>query len=427
MKKFLGITAVLILLMQTVSCYAFPEIKAEAAIVSLSDGQQIIYSKNADKRISPSGLTKLFTALTAYDLKDVNETVTVDENITEYVSSYEITARLMPGEMLSLYDLLGAMVVGSANDAAYQVAISCSGGVEPFVEKMNEKAKQLGLKNTKFVNPTGYYDNNQYTSAEDMLVIYKNLYQNEMLKKLVTCRSHTVGPTNVSKKRIFWSNNHLINTYYETKYFYQHAVSGKISSSSEGGCSAVTTASKGNMNVMCVVLNSKLDSGVNYSLVDSKDMYEYIFENYTPVTVAKENELICESKLKNASGASYVLVNAKTQLKGIIKKGDSADSIEKKLDLPETLSAPLEKGQKVGTVSYSYGGNLVGTVNLIVGEDVEFNPIKYVFNGIGWFFGLKSVRTVIAVIVILLIIFAALFVYMVYKSQKQRKKRRNRK
>ena len=96
------------------------------------------------KKISPSGLTKLFAALTAYDLKDINETIIVDENITEYVSPYEISARLRPGEMLSLYDLLGALVVGSANDAAYQTAITCSGSEEAFVEKDEREGKGAG-------------------------------------------------------------------------------------------------------------------------------------------------------------------------------------------------------------------------------------------------------------------------------------------
>ncbi len=178
---------------------------------------------------------------------------------------------------------------------------------------------------------------------------------------------------------------------------------------------------------MCIILNSPLDSGINYSLVDSKNLYEYVFENYTPVTVVKENELMCESKLKNASGASYVLVNAKTQLKGIVKKGDGTDKIEKKLNIPEALSAPLEKGQKVGTASFSYDGNTVGSVNLTVGDDISFNPVKYAFNGVGWFFGLKIVRTVIAVVVLLFIILAVSFVYYVNKAQKKRVKRRNRK
>lgn len=427
MKKLVCLIFSLILILPSGVCFAFPEIKADCAIVALTDGQQIVYSKNPEKKISPSGLTKLFAALTAYDLKDINETIIVDENITEYVSPYEISARLRPGEMLSLYDLLGALVVGSANDAAYQTAITCSGSEEAFVEKMNAKAKALGLKNTRFTNVTGFYDENQYVCASDMLTVYRKIYENEALKKLVNRRSWVIEPTNVSKRRTFWSNNHLINTYYETKYFYSYAASGKISSSSEGGCSAVTTASKGGMNLMCIILNSPLDSGINYSLVDSKNLYEYVFENYTPVTVVKENELMCESKLKNASGASYVLVNAKTQLKGIVKKGDGTDKIEKKLNIPEALSAPLEKGQKVGTASFSYDGNTVGSVNLTVGDDISFNPVKYAFNGVGWFFGLKIVRTVIAVVVLLFIILAASFVYYVNKAQKKRVKRRNRK
>jgi len=426
MKNIICVILALIFSLSCVVVFAQPDYRGQSVIVALTDGEQIIYSKNPDDRISPSGLTKLFTALTAYDLKDMNETVIVAENIEDYTSNLEITARLKPGEMLLFYDLLGAMVVGSANDAAYQTAITCCGDIETFVGKMNEKAKSMGLENTNFTNPTGIYDENQYTSASDMLTIYKAFYKNEVLKKLVSSQRWIIEPTNVSKKRVYWTNNHLLSTYYELKYFYNYAVSGKISSSSEGGYSIVATAVKGGMNVIVIVLNSQLDQGVNYSLVDATKAFDYVFENYTPITAVKENELICEIKVKNSADASYTLANAKTQLKGVIKKTDSTDLIEKKVDVPQYVEAPLTKGDTVGCASYHYNGYLLGDVELIVTEDIGFSAIKYVGNGIAWFFGLTAVKVVIALILILFVAAALLFIYLVRKAEQKKKSRKTK-
>ncbi len=426
MKKFICVILALIFSLPCVAVFAQPDYRGQSVIVALTDGEQIIYSKNPNDRISPSGLTKIFTALTAYDLKSLDETIIVAENIADYTSNLEITARLKPGEMLSFYDLLGAMVVGSANDAAYQTAITCCGDIEAFVGKMNEKAKAMGLENTNFTNPTGIYDENQYTSAADMLTIYRAFYKNEMLKELVSSQRWIIEPTNVSKKRVYWTNNHLLSTYYELKYFYRYAVSGKISSSSEGGYSIVATAARGGMNVIVIVLNSQLDQGVNYSLVDATNAFDYVFENYSPVTAVKENELICEIKVKNSADAGYTLANAKTQLKCVIKKTDSADLIEKKVNVPDFIEAPLSKGDVVGSAEYSYNGYPVGDVELVVSEDIGFSAIKYVGNGIAWFFGLAAVKAIIAVIVILFVAAVVLLVYLVRKAEQKKKSRKTK-
>lgn len=425
MKKIISTILILVICLSSLVGYAAPETRGVSVIAALTDGQQIIYSKNPDERISPSGLTKLFTALVAYDLYDLDETVIVAENILEYTSNLELSAKLQPGEMLSFYDLLGAMVVNSANDASYQVAITCCGSVEAFVEKMNEKAKTLGLTNSNFTNPTGIYDANQYTSANDMLIIYRELYKNERLRNLVTSQRWIIEPTNVSKRRVYWTNNHLLSKYYETKYYYPYVTGGKISSSSEGGYSVVATASKGGINVLAIVLNSQLDQGVNYSLVDATEIFDYVFDNYTTVTAVKENELICEMKIKNSSDANYTLVNTKTQLKGIIKKIDSAEDIEQKLNVPEYLKAPLKKGDVIGQAEYYYDDNLLGKVDLVVAEDIGFSIIKGIGSGIAWFFNLKVVKVFIAVVIILAISFFMILIYLI-KQQEEQKKRKNK-
>lgn len=425
MKKVVCILIIILTVFLSLNVYAEPEVRGQSVIVSLMEGQQIIYNKNSTEKVSPSGFTKIFTALLAYDLKDINETVTVADNITEFVNRLDITANLKPGEILSFYDLLACAVVGSANDAAYQIAISCSGSVDVFVDEMNKKAKALGMNNTHFTNPTGVYDENQYTTAEDMLIMYKVFCKNDLLNELVKCQNWEVAPTNVSKKRTFWTNNHMRSAYYETKYYYPNCVSGKISSSSEGGYSAIQCASKGDMNIVAVVFNSQYDQNVNYSLVDCTNIFNYIFDNYKAVTAVKENQLVREAKVKNSSSVTRTLVNTKTRLKGIIKNTDSTDNIICEVNMPEYISAPLEKGQVVGTANYVYNDMTLGTVELVVGQDIGFNVIKYIGNGVLSFFNLKAVKAVIWVIIILLLIFAGLIIYSVKLDNEKKRKRKS--
>lgn len=424
MRKFICLL-LMVLIMLPMVVYAGPEVRADSYIVALMDGEQIIMENNPDEKVSPSGFTKIFTALVAYGLKDINETVTVSEEITDYVNRLDITVNLKPGETLSLYDLLGAAVVASANDAAYQIAFTCSGGVDAFVEAMNSKAKELGMNNTNFTNPTGVYDENQYTTPRDMLIMYKEFCRTDSLNQLVRCQNFEIAPTNLSKKRTLWTNNHMRSGYYDLKYYYPNCISGKISSSSEGGYSAIECAAKGEMNVVAVVFNSQYDQNVNYSLVDCTNIFDYIFENYKSVTAVKENQLVCEAKVKNSSSVRHTLVNTNSRLKGIIKNTDSTDKILCEVDMPEYISAPLKKGDVVGKANYIYNGMTLGSVDLVVGQDIGFNVIKYIGNGILWFFGLKAVKAVIAVIVILFLIIAGFIIYCLkVQEEKKRQKRR---
>ena len=196
-----SLLATLFILVFAVSAFAeAPELKASSAILAMTDGEQILFEKNPDARVSPSGLTKLMTALTAYDESggDMDAVIIVPENIKELYNPLEQNIALRPGEEITVGSLIQAIIVGSANDAAIALAVHCGGSSEGFAEMMNAKAEGLGLTDTHFVNPTGNYSEVQYTTAYDLLKIYKEILKIPPLQSAAQTANTKIEATNAS-------------------------------------------------------------------------------------------------------------------------------------------------------------------------------------------------------------------------------------
>jgi len=403
--------------------YAQPEIKAKSAILASAEGAQIIFEKNPDQKVYPAGLTKLFTALVAYNICGTEQIVTIPQNIGDYLAPLEPSMKLKPSEQITSGNLISAMIVGSANDASIALAIHCSGTIDDFVNKMNEKAKELNLSSTNFVNPTGNHDENQYTTASDMLKIYSEIYKIKPLINILNSKNITILPTNLSPKRTFWTGNHLISRYIETKYIYPSAIGGKTSASSAGGYSIATHGKRGGIELIAIVFSSELDAGVDYSFVDAKSMFEYGYNNYTLKNIVKQDELICETKVKSALNSEHLLLYAGSSLKSLIMRDDNTQSVQKNVNISSSITPPIKKGDVIGSVDYTYQGKLIGNIELIAGSDVRLNIIKYIGNSILWVFNLTIVKILISIIIAALF-FYIMLVYLAFKKQKKTKKRK---
>lgn len=425
MKRFLSLAVAVVLLFSTTG-YAAPEIKAKSAIVASALNDQVLYEKDINRKVYPDGLTKILTALIAFEMKGMDEKVVVPPDIDTYVSPLDSSMGLKAGEEIKVGDLIKGMIVASANDASVVLALSCSETLEGFVDLMNAKAEKLGLKGSHFVNPTGVHDDNQYTTAADMLKIYKMVYSIPELLEILDSSNVTIPATNKSTERVFWTSNHLISRYKETKYIYEHAKGGKTASSSAGGYSVVVDAAKDNMELICIVFDSVLDGDINYALVDATTLLDEIFDNYSLKSIVKQDSLVCESKLKNASGSNHILLYANNSLNGIILNSDDVqEKVTTKVNVPEDISAPVVKDQVLGTVDYLYNNKVIDSVNLIALDNVKVNHLKFIGNSILWFFNLTPVK----IILIIVLCAAALYgvmLYNAYKNHKKIKKRRRK-
>ena len=423
MKKILiSLCVILTIAGSAMVCSAAPQPKASSAILASLTGKQIIYSKNPEEQLAPAEFTKLMSAYTTYKLYGLDTKITVPENINEYTHYMENNMNLKPGEELKSSELIYGMLMGQANDAAYAVALNY-GGIDKFVGKMNEYAQNIKMKNTQYTNPTGKDDEKQYTTASDLLVLYREFYNDKSLYPFLSTKNVVIPATNRSSERTYWTKNHLMSRFIYLDYIYNYANAGLSSSSSYGGYSVMSAATKGEREFVCIVLNSVYENGVNYSMIDAQELFNYGFDKFSTVTVAKQGGLLYEARLKNHKGKDTVLLCANKTVKAQILDDDTVESIEKKIVLEEPVKAPLKKGDVVGSIVYTYQGNLVGELELVAERDVKRSIIKTMFGGIGWFFGLKAVKTILLIVVCIIL---AMFVYARHKDRNRRRRNRNR-
>ena len=299
------------------------------------DSGRVLASKNKD---SPRLIASITTAILAIENKDVNEIVKVDESISK---SYGSGIYISVGEEISLLDLLYGLMLRSGNDAAMQIASYVSGSEEEFVKLMNNKAKELGMKNTIFYNASGLDTETigNKSTAYDMAILTKYAMQNETYKTIVKTKKHVVK-TNL--KTYVWHNkNKLLQ--------YDYITGGKTGYTERAKRTLVSTATKDNMNLVVVTINDSDDWNTH------KSLYEYAFNNYKSLKVLnKKNFQVIKDKY-------YDKLYIDNDVYLTLKKGESRSlvshiKLEKKKD--------YKTGDKVGTNYIYLGDTLVHTEDI---------------------------------------------------------------
>ena len=353
----------------------------------------------------------------------MDKTVEITDKLSDYKNTLETNMNLKPGEKIPVSSLIYGMLMGQANDAAYALALNY-GSIESFVERMNGFAKVLNMENTSFANPTGNYSENQYTTASDIAKLYRECYKNKALYDCMAQKSITLPATNLTQNRTYWTKNYLMSRYIYLEYMYDYADAGLSSVSSKGGYSVISSASKGTKNMFCVILDSVYENGVNYSMVDAKNLFDYSFDKFSTVTITKQGNLLYEAKLKNQRGKDTLLLDADTTLKGLILDDDKVENIKKEVVIDEPLKAPIKKGEAVGKVVYTYRDNPVGEVNLVAERDVGRGIFRTIISAISWFFNLKAVKFLLLCVLCVITVFAVLVINTLNKNKKRRNRKR---
>lgn len=391
-------------------------ITGEAAILIDAETGQILYEKNADMQLFPASTTKIITAILAIEYGNLNDIVTIDEEVVKRTDGTHIALEV--GEQMSLDDLLHALLIESANDAAVAIAIHISGSVEDFAELMNEKAKEIGATNTHFTNPNGLPDENHLTTAHDLAMMAKYAMKNETFREIVKNYTYIIPPTNKKEEsRYLKSNNRLLYSNKKInvdgkvvpiKYEWANGVKSGYTTAAQQ-C-LVSSAAKGNMNLICVVLKS---TGTDI-YVDTHKLLNYGFDNFEKAHLSFKNEFIKNVNIENGS-SSYVSSVADEDLYVTIPKG-SRNNIEKTISLDENLQAPIVEGQALGKIEYFLNGNSLGTVNIVSTMNI---PKKTVEEKIKESFFFKEWW------LILLILFIFWRILSTAKKAKRRKRRKN--
>ena len=234
-----------------------PAIMCDSAVVMEEESGEVLYNKAMDERRYPASTTKIMTALVALEKSNLTDTVTFTaEGLREAVpgNSY-VTPVLQEGETLTMEQCLYAIMLVSGNEVSTQVAMQVGGSVEGFVEMMNQKAQEIGCKDTHFVNANGLHDENHYTTAHDLALIAQEAYKNEEFRKIVGSRYYTIPATNKTAQERVLANHHALLG--DGDWHYDGCLGGKTGYTDTALNTLVTYFEKDGTVYICVVLHYK--------------------------------------------------------------------------------------------------------------------------------------------------------------------------
>lgn len=381
--KKICITLFLFLIIFVSSCtstYAstIPDTYSSACLLMEESTGKILYSKNANSIMYPASTTKIMTAILTLENCKLSDTAVVSHNAVFSIPSGYSTASLVEGEVLTIEQLLNVLLIPSANDAAVVLAEHIAGSVEAFSDMMNSKAVELGCLNTHFVNPNGIHNENHYSTAYDLALIGKYAMQFPTFKEISSKTRYTLPITNAYSKedRIFNTTNDLIKPNYSsspTNYYYKYATGGKTGYTDPAGQCIVATATKDNVSLIAVTLHGDFtEDNLSQRALDCKALFEYGFNNFSMVSIAKKGDVASNMKVPNATKDSSSLdLLYSDDIYAFVPNGFDTSSVTPNIKLSSTF-APIAQDTILGTISYDIDGSNY-SCNLLASHEVYKN------------------------------------------------------
>lgn len=352
------------------------DISSEAGLlVEVSTGK-ILYEKNAYKKMYPASTTKILTAILVIENCNLETDIaTVSETALSNIPSGYVTCNLQVGEEISVKDLLYALMIPSANDAAYVLAEYVGGSVEGFSDMMNKKAEEIGCTGTHFVNPNGIHNEEHYTTAHDLYLMANYAMKNDTFREVVSQTKYTLPATNKypSEDRVLTTTNDLLKPN-SRNYYYESAIGIKTGHTTQAGNCLVAESSKDGLDFISVILNGgTTDSGLNARYTESIDLFNYGYDNYIFSDVVMKNTIITSIEVENGSKDTRNLdLVIDTNINALHNKNLDTSTITPEISLNEEILAPITQGEKLGTVKYNIEGTEY-TANLLANSNVEKN------------------------------------------------------
>ena len=391
-----------------------PDITGSAAYVYCATTEEVLGKKNASKQYNLASITKLMTCLLAAEKLDLAEEVTITQAATEVIKTESF---VYAGEKIKAEDLVYAALLASANDAAKALAITVSGSEKKFVKLMNQKAKELGCKNTRFVTSSGVYNKNHYSSAEDIVKIARAAFANPDVLRIAKVAEYTVPATNKTDAVTLKTTNLFL------KGGEADTGSGKIKIKKYKGMVAGKTGTT-NVNRTTMVVLCKIDGFDIYAVIldstlqqryrDIKKLLDYAKATLSPYKAFESGQSFEGAKLK---GGATNRVNALASADGLINlpEGASASLVTTQVSFDADLQAPIKKGQVIGKAAVYLADEKIREIDLTAAEDVKE----------GWFlsrFGITNLQTVILFFALAVILAFCILILVLRTINKRKRK-----
>ena len=390
-------------------------IDGTAAILVDAQTGTVLYEQAARERRYPASITKVMTALLAVEAIDRGDlskdmVITVGPEVGTDVGEGSSTQNIKEGEQIRLEDVLYCVLVASANEACNVIAQAVSGNVEDFVALMNQRAAELGMKDTHFVNTHGYHDPDHYTTAYDISLMCMEAMKHETFRTIVTSKSYTVPATNMHEARELHETNALVSTWRITGYYYQYATGIKTGSTPEAGYCLASSASKDGVDLVAVVLgaeNPKREDGSTNRLQfsESSRLLDWGFNSFSTRKLLDSTYFAGTIPVTLSRETDRIGVQATGELEAILPNDlDPADFQLTPVYDADSLEAPVTKGQVVGHVTVSNGDTVYGQLDLVAVDSVERSELLYRLAQIEAFFSQLWVKVVLIVLAVLIVV-----------------------
>ena len=371
-KRFFILLIIFFSLFPLIGWAAEPDIASTSALLVEASTGKVLYEKNAYDKMYPASTTKVLTAILVLENCDLNEIATVSHNAVYSLPSGYVNANLQKGEEISVNDLMYALMVKSANDAAIVLAEHIGGSIEGFAEMMNKKAQEIGCKNTHFVNPNGIHHDNHYTTAYDLYLMASYAMKNETFRQYVSTTSYTLPITNKypSLDRYCVTTNDMLRP--KSKYYNENIIGIKTGHTTEAKNCLIAGAQKNGIELISVVLHSGTNSaGLSERYVDTAALMDYGFEDFQFSDFIKQSSVIQNIEIENGSKKTRNLeLVAKDTLTAYLNKETDFANLSPEVNLNENLEAPIKAGEVVGTISYTID-NIKYTTELLAKSNVD--------------------------------------------------------
>ena len=348
-----------------------PSLSAKSAVLIDASSRSVLCEKNARERMGMASTTKIMTALVAAEQGELDKEVSVSPLAVGVEGS---SIYLYAGERLTLRDLLCAMLLESANDAAAAIAIEIAGSVEGFCNMMNEKAAELGLCDTHFTNPHGLYDDAHYTTAYDLAVITAAALENGTVREIVATKKMTLTPIE-GNTRVLYNHNKMLSRY-------EGAIGVKTGFTKKTGRCLVSAAERDGLRLIAVTLNASDDWNDHTRLLDVG------FEGFCRVQLVKKGDVCHMQPIIGGSSDEYLPLLACETLYATLPKSTDVQRLTQVVETYNRYAfAPTKEGCISGKALYYLDGRLVASVPLAASRTIEkssenksfFEHIKDIF------------------------------------------------
>ena len=397
---------------------------APCACIYNIDYNTMLFEQGMEEKIYPAGTVKMMVALLVLEhFDDYTQKVTVTAEMIDNVAGSR--TGFEEGEQIPIEDLLAALIIANSNDAAYILSYAVAGNSGEMLKMMNERAKDLGMEGTRYLNVTGLHEGVMYTTGRDVLKLAVELYKHREYTNLSSTDTYIIPQTNICEERSIHNRNVFVSTYYNL-YYRLESVSGMSCSftGDAGYCMVITATDKAGLAYIVLVMNSdesetKSETDIN-AADDAIALMNWAFRNFTTYAVIDTDDMICEIPVKLSSGTDHVIALPAKRINALLEKdADLAERVTTKYTLTdEELYAPVNAGTVIGSVTVYIDGKEYGSSDLVAKNNVGRSFWLYLLWR-AWKFVTRPL-----VIVLIVLAFALFVAYRYYKYQRAQKARR---